>query len=163
MEFSIRRVVTGHDKNGKAVVRIDEMMSDDRQKSPGGRYGTKGVGVWATDEYPANLNTNVDGKIIQPGAPGSTASKFRIVEYSPGVAPRMHRTHSIDYVVIMKGEIDMELDDGVMVHLNEGDVCVQHGTIHNWINNGTEPCIVAFILLAADPVVINGKELEKTN
>ena len=56
----------------------------------------------------------------------------------------------------------MALDDGVIVHLKEGDVCVQHGTIHNWINNGREPCVVAFILLAADPVVINGKELEAT-
>ena len=67
----------------------------------------------------------------------------------------MHRTQSIDYVVVMKGEIDMELDDGIIVRLREGDVCVQQGTIHNWINNGTDPCIVAFILLAANPVVIN--------
>ena len=64
--------------------------------------------------------------------------------------------------MIIKGEMDMELDDGVIVHLKEGDVCVQQGTIHNWINNGTEPCVAAFVLLAADPVVINGKELEST-
>jgi hypothetical protein len=62
----------------------------------------------------------------------------------------------------MKGEIDMELDDGVIVHLKEGDVCVQQGTIHNWINTGTEPCIIAFILLAADPIVIKGKDLDTT-
>ena len=157
MAFSVRRVVTGHDENGKAVVKIDEVMSESRSNRP----GLQGHGVWGTDVYPANLNTDADGKSLEPGAPGATASKFRISEYGPGVTPRMHRTHSLDYVVIIKGEIDMELDDGVIVHLNEGDVCVQHGTIHNWINNGTEPCVVAFILLASDPIVINGKALEK--
>ena len=124
------------------------------------RTGNEGHGIWGTDVFPANLNLDADGKALEPGAPGSTASKFRISKYSPGVHPRMHRTQSLDYALIMKGEIDMELDDGVIVTLREGDVCVQHGTIHNWINNGTEPCIVAFILLAADPIVINGKELE---
>ncbi len=158
MAFSLRRVVTGHDENGKAVVKIDEVMSEPRANRP----GNEGHGVWGTDVYPANLNTDADGKAIEPGPPGSTASKIRVTKYSPGVTSRMHRTHSLDYVVIMKGEIDMALDDGVIVHLNEGDVCVQHGTIHNWINNGTEPCVVAFILLPSDPIVINGAELETT-
>ena len=159
MALTVRRVVTGHDENGKAIVKIDEVMSEPRSPRP----GNQGHGVWATDVYPANLNTDADGKEIEPGAPGSMPTKFRISQYDPGVTARMHRTQSIDYVVVMKGEIDMELDDGVIVHLNEGDVCVQRGTIHNWINNGTEPCIVAFILLAADPIVINGKELESVN
>ena len=74
----------------------------------------------------------------------------------------MHRTQSIDYVIIMKGEIDMELDDGVIVHLKEGDVCVQRGTIHNWKNNGTSPCLVAFILLPAKPIQIQGEKLNST-
>ncbi|MFP6868235.1 MAG: cupin domain-containing protein [Nitrospinota bacterium] len=158
MVFSLRRVVTGHDENGKAIVKIDEVMTKPRSNRP----GNEGHGVWGTDIYPANLNTDADGKAIEPGPPGSTASKFRVTQYSPGVTSRMHRTHSLDYVVIMKGEIDMAFDDGVIVHLKEGDVCVQHGTIHNWVNNGTEPCVVAFILLAADPIVINGKDLEIT-
>ena len=158
MAFSLRRVVTGHDENGKAIVKIDEVMSEPRSNRP----GNEGHGIWGTDVYPANLNTDADGKTIEPGPPGSTASKIRVTQYSPGVTSRMHRTHSLDYVVIMKGEIDMALDDGVIVHLKEGDVCVQNGTIHNWVNNGTEPCVVAFILLAADPIVVNGKELEIT-
>lgn len=158
MAFSLRRVVTGHDENGKAIVKIDEVMSEPRSS----RSNHEGHGVWGTDVYPANLNADADGKAIEPGPPGSTASKIRVSKYSPGVTSRMHRTHSLDYVVIMKGEIDMALDDGVIVHLKEGDVCVQCGTIHNWVNNGTEPCVVAFILLAADPIVINGKELEAT-
>lgn len=158
MAFSVRRVVTGHDENGKAVVKIDELMSEPRSTRP----GHEGHGVWATDVYPADLNTEADGKAIEPGPPGATASKIRVTKYGPGVASRMHRTHSLDYLVVLKGEIDMALDDGVIVHLKEGDVCVQRGTIHNWVNNGAEPCVIAFVLLAAAPVVVNGKELEIT-
>ncbi|HEU0075835.1 MAG TPA: cupin domain-containing protein, partial [Dehalococcoidia bacterium] len=60
------------------------------------------------------------------------------------------------------GEIDMELDDGVSVHLKAGDTLVQRGTIHNWKNRGTEPCLIAFILISADPVKAGGKVLEAT-
>ena len=62
--------------------------------------------------------------------------------------PRNHRTDSIDYAVVISGEIDMEMD-GTVVHLKAGDVLVQRGTIHNWINNGTETCVIAFVLISA--------------
>jgi quercetin dioxygenase-like cupin family protein len=75
------------------------------------------------------------------------------------VAPRNHRTDSIDYAVVISGEIEMELDDGVTVKLKAGDVLVQRGTIHNWINRGTEPCTVAFVLISAKPVSANGRLL----
>ncbi|HYB43895.1 MAG TPA: cupin domain-containing protein, partial [Candidatus Methylomirabilis sp.] len=83
---------------------------------------------------------------------------FRIIEFAPGVAPRNHRTDSIDYIVIMSGEIDMELD-GSVVHLRAGDVMVQRGTIHNWVNRGTEPCVLAVILVAAKSAEAGGKVL----
>jgi hypothetical protein len=67
---------------------------------------------------------------------------FRVVEFGPVVAPRNHRTDSVDYAVVMSGEIDMELD-GNFVHLKAGDVLVQRGTIHNWVNHSTEPCVMA--------------------
>ena len=75
-------------------------------------------------------------------------SVFRVVEYGPGVVPRNHRTDSIDYAVVISGEIDMKMD-GTVVHLRAGDVLVQRGTIHNWFNNGTEPCVIAFVLISA--------------
>ena len=64
----------------------------------------------------------------------------------------------IDYAVVMSGEIDMELDDSV-VHLKTGDVLVQRGTIHNWVNRGIQPCVIAFILIDAKPVEAGGKVL----
>ena len=59
------------------------------------------------------------------------------------------RIDSIDYAVVMSGETDMEMDDTV-VHLKAGDVLVQRGTIHNWVNKGTKPCVIAFVLISSD-------------
>jgi quercetin dioxygenase-like cupin family protein len=84
---------------------------------------------------------------------------FRVVRYQPGVTPRNHRTDSIDYAVVISGAIDMELDDGVVVKLKAGDVLVQRGTIHNWVNRGTEDCVIAFVLISAKPVTAAGKPL----
>ena len=83
---------------------------------------------------------------------------FRILEFSPGLAPRNHRTDSIDYIVVISGEIDMDLD-GAVVHLKAGDVMVQRGTIHNWINRGTAPCVLAVVLVDAKSVEAGGKVL----
>jgi quercetin dioxygenase-like cupin family protein len=59
----------------------------------------------------------------------------------------------------MSGAIEMELDDGVIVNLKAGDVLVQRGTIHNWVNRGPEPCMIAFVLIAAKPVTAGGETL----
>ena len=59
----------------------------------------------------------------------------------------------------MSGEIDMELETGDITHLKAGDVVVQRGTVHNWINRGPEPCVIAFVLIAAQPVAVAGKVL----
>jgi quercetin dioxygenase-like cupin family protein len=82
-----------------------------------------------------------------------------VISFGPGVTPRDHRTDSIDYAVVMAGEIDMALDIG-SVHLKAGDVLVQRGTIHNWVNSGTAPCVIAFVLISAKPVTAGGKTLE---
>lgn len=92
------------------------------------------------------------------GSTDSGGTVFRVVQYEPGVTPRNHRTDSIDYAVVMSGEIDLELD-GITVHLKQCDVLVQRGTVHNWINRGPEPCVIAFALIAAEPVRRGGNVL----
>src|SRR5438067_2364790 len=88
---------------------------------------------------------------------GSTCAHRRpSVNRRPGI----HRTDSLDYAVIMKGEIDMELETGDITHLKAGDVIVQRGTVHNWVNRGPEPCVIAFVLIAAKPVEAGGKVLK---
>lgn len=145
MTLQIRRVVTGHDKDGKAVVKIDEMAKNVIST----RANQNSTVIWATDKWPIDLNEEND---ISAGVKTTTIDNgtvFRIVRFGPGVAPRNHRTASIDYAVVMAGEIDMEIDDGVVVHLKQGDALVQGGTIHNWVNKGTVDCIIAFVLVHA--------------
>ncbi len=89
---------------------------------------------------------------------------LRVTRYGVGVGPRMHRTASnIDYVFVMSGSIDMEMDEGKVVHLNQGDILVQRGTIHNWVNPGPEHCIVAFVLMGSNTVEVNGTPLDNFN
>ena len=149
MALRLRRVVTGHDANGKAVVKIDEVS----QNLSTGRPGRSACVVWTTESLPVDNTGDADQGLRQVGTTLNNGTVFRVIEFSPGVAPRNHRTDSIDYAVVMSGEIDMELDDTV-VHLKAGDVLVQRGTIHNWVNRGTEPCVMAFILIDAKPVEI---------
>jgi quercetin dioxygenase-like cupin family protein len=154
MSLKIRRVVTGHDDQGRAKVLIDEQVSNVSSQRPGAEYSV----IWSTDSLPANNDGSEDpsGNKIGTTIPGG--SVFRVVSFGPGVTPRNHRTDSIDYAVVIAGEIDMELDIGT-VHLNAGDVLVQRGTVHNWINRGAEPCVIAFSLIAAKPVTAGGKTL----
>ena len=152
MALNVRRVVTGHDKDGKAVVVFD----DTAEHQGSGRPNHKRQLIWTTDDLPVQFSEATDDKAdrdIGTTIPGG--SVFRIVEYQPGVTPRNHRTDSVDYAIIMDGEIDMQLDETV-VHLKAGDVLVQRATIHNWVNNGTVPCVIAFILISSEGDVAVG-------
>jgi mannose-6-phosphate isomerase-like protein (cupin superfamily) len=155
MSLKIRRVVTGHDAQGRAKVLIDEQVGNVISTRPGANSSV----IWSSEQLPVNNDGDSDPahKKIETTIPGG--SVFRVVSFGPGVAPRNHRTDSIDYAVVMSGEIDMELDIG-SVHLRAGDVLVQRGTIHNWVNRGKEPCVIAFSLIAAKPVAAGGKTLQ---
>jgi len=154
MALHLRRVVTGHETGGKAVVKIDEICSHLTSSRP----GQTACVVWTTDGFPASNGGDADEGRRQVGTTLSNGTVFRVVEFGPGVAPRIHRTDSIDYAVVMSGEIDMELTDSV-VRLKAGDVLVQRGTIHNWVNRGSAPCVIAFVLIDAKSVEIDGKVL----
>lgn len=157
MTWTIRRVVTAHDGAGRAVVAIDENCRNLRS----GRDKHQSCVVWSTGSFPADNSSEGDGGARAVGSTDPDGSVFRIVRYEPGVAPRRHRTESLDYAVVMSGEIDMELDDST-VHLKAGDVLVQRGTIHNWVNRGAEPCVIAFVLISAEPVRRAGQSLTAT-
>jgi quercetin dioxygenase-like cupin family protein len=155
MTLKIRRVVTGHDETGRARVAIDELCANVISRRP----NHASCVVWSTGSFPADNGDPVDGatRTLATTDPGGTV--FRIVEYRPGVAPRNHRTESLDYAVVLSGAIDMELE-GEVVHLRAGDVLVQRGTVHNWVNRGSEPCVIAFVLVAAKPVERAGRRLD---
>jgi quercetin dioxygenase-like cupin family protein len=156
MSVNIRRVVTGHDAKGKAVVQIDEMC-----KFTSGRRNHQACVVWSTGSFPTDCDDPIDGGTRTVGFTDPNGTVFRIVHYEPNVEPRNHRTESIDYAIVMDGEIDMDID-GEVIHLKQGDVLIQRGTIHNWINRGDTPCTIAFILVAAEPVKRGDKAFSAT-
>jgi mannose-6-phosphate isomerase-like protein (cupin superfamily) len=172
MDSQVRRVVTSHEADGKAVVLLDGVPAKIREQA---ENGIKSWLLWTTDATPADISGSQDRgdrTIGIPPPPGG--SVFRIVDFhsfddsklpldhmtrsigadhapAKGWAPRhpaMHRTRSVDYAIVLSGEIDMLLDDSE-VHLKAGDVLVQQGTNHAWVNRGTEPCRIAFVLIDA--------------
>jgi quercetin dioxygenase-like cupin family protein len=155
MALTVRRVVTGHDAQGRAIAQIDEVSQNLRSARP----GTTACVVWTSEGFPVDNTGTADEGLRETGTTLESGTVFRILELQPGNTPRIHRTDSLDYAVIMSGEIDMELETGDITHLKAGDVVVQRGTVHNWINRGPGPCVIAFVLIAAKPVEVGGKVL----
>lgn len=140
-----RRIVTGHDAGGRAVVLFDSAAPNVKRR-PSGLVSTL---LWTTDESPADLRRGDDRAAREIGIPPPDGgSIFRIVDFPPGARGEMHRTRSIDYAVVVEGEIDMLLADGE-VHLRAGDVLVQQATDHGWENRSQANCRIAFILIDA--------------
>src|SRR5262249_51900355 len=141
----LRRVVTGHDEAGRSIVTMDELCRDQSLDRP----GVESAVIWATEQVPADNMRKDDPApaVTTTSLPRGTV--FRVIEYQPGMAARHHRTSSIDYAVVLSGEIWMQLDE-TEVHLTAGDMLVQRGTIHNWENRSDAPCRIAFILIAAE-------------
>jgi quercetin dioxygenase-like cupin family protein len=131
----VRRVVTGHDAKAEAIILKDEDVRGERFTL-----------IWTTEDYPVDNTGSVDGDEREVGItlPGGTV--FRVGEIQPGDGSPMHRTNSIDYGIVLEGELDMELDSGEVAHLKSGDVVVQRGTNHAWVNHSGRSCRMAWIL-----------------
>jgi quercetin dioxygenase-like cupin family protein len=155
MTLAVRRVVTGHDAGGRAVVKIDEVCGNVISNRP----GSSACVVWSTEGFPVDNDGDADPATRRIGTTIEDGTVFRVVRYEPGLTPRMHRTDSIDYAVVLSGQIDLELDDHRTVSLRAGDLVVQRGTIHAWVNHGPEACEIAFVLVAAKPVTVAGETL----
>ena len=144
--MDVRRVVTGHDENGKSCVLIDDVASNATSR----RLGHDSRLIWVTDAAPASYDGNEDAGARAIGRPPpDNGTLIRILEIQPGVTAEPHFTETIDYVIVMSGEMDMVLDTET-VKLNAGDVLVQRGTKHNWVNHGPKPCRFAAILIDAE-------------
>jgi quercetin dioxygenase-like cupin family protein len=157
--MDIRRIVTGHDENGRAVFKSDDRIAGVPVENGLAEFAV----AWTTDRSPADNDDPFDGakRPVGLACPGGTV--LRLVDLAPGRRSPMHRTNSIDYGIVLAGEIDLELDDGALRHLKAGDVVVQRGTMHAWVNNGPNWCRVAFILIDAAPATAGGKPLAPTH
>jgi naringenin degradation protein FdeH len=173
----IRRVVTGHDKSGKAIVISDGLAPN--VKSNPLRPGHRSSDIWKTNAMPVALTAAEDDPTLGPRTihPAPQGTVIRIAELQPesadvrdmsaekarevfaamgnesasmfgrgGRHPMMHRTETIDYAVVLEGEITLILDDAD-VQLKAGDVVIQRGTSHAWSNRSQKMCRMLYVLI----------------
>jgi quercetin dioxygenase-like cupin family protein len=154
IEATVRRIVTGHGDDGRAVVQIDR-----REALVPRRERVASRVLWTSAAVPADNAGSDDAADVEIGLTIAAGTVFRVVQFEPGNPEFLHRTASVDYAVVIDGEIDMELDEGESVHLEAGDLLVQRGTIHGFVNRGSAPCRIAFVLVSAAPVEVAGRVL----
>jgi mannose-6-phosphate isomerase-like protein (cupin superfamily) len=167
----VRRLVTGHDGDGEGGVLFDGPAPNVRHR----KSGVVSTMLWHSETTPAEFSGEDRSLGNFPVAPPAGGAIFRVVDFPPerdapdienaamltemGLDPQqnagrgsvhhsMHTTRSVDFAVVISGEIDMILDSGE-VHLEAGDTFVQQGTAHGYINRGSEPCRIAFVLIDA--------------
>ena len=172
MSRAVRRLVTGHLADGRSTVLLDGPAPNVKQR----KAGNASTLLWVTDETPARMESEDRAARDIGVPPPRQGTIFRVAEFPPGVGgevrdnetvlrdfgigpdvkrghaprhPAIHRTRSIDYVVVLEGEIDLLLDDRD-VHLKAGDVVVQQATNHAWINRGASTCRLAMVFIDAE-------------
>ena len=175
MPNSTRRIVTGHDTHGRAMVLYDTPAPVFHPKN---RPGVEATTLWVTTETPTSLTDATDHTQGQVALiPPANGTVFRIVEFSPEKEwidqidreaaresfasfgaeqaldeaeepphPLMHKTETIDYAIVLSGECYLVLDDSEVL-VTAGDVIIQRGTNHAWSNRSDRPCRIAFVLI----------------
>jgi quercetin dioxygenase-like cupin family protein len=156
----IRRIITGH-KGEVAQVLIDSAASNAKYPAP----GTVSTLIWSTDSSPAKISGGTDaedmGARILGTAPPKNGTRFAVIDFPPGNTPHMHRTETIDYVIVLEGEIEMDMDEST-VKMKAGEIMVQRGTNHAWANRSNARARIAFVLIDAEPLGI-GKPVAGAN
>ncbi len=176
MRQSVRRIVTGHHDDGRSMVMISD--SGPNMTEIKGWPGLWVTELWTTEEMPIdNQRTDDRGARKMRHDPGPMGTIFRVVEIPPESADHkidpktafehlgsenkpsssdsakhasMHKTDSVDYLVIISGEMSMLMEDGEIL-LKAGDCIVQRGTNHAWVNKSGKPCVLAAVLVDAVP------------
>ena len=151
----IRRVVTGHTDAGRAIIRSDDVYQPMPIPSGDAAFAL----LWSTQTVPANNNDETDGRERDAGLTLHQGSVIRVVDMLPGGVSPMHRTNSIDYGIVLSGQVELEVDDGAKSILGPGDICIQRGTIHLWRTIGDQPCRIIFVLTEAQPFECDGEAL----
>jgi len=154
----IRRVITGHSADGKSVI-VEDAPVEPHPFGP--KQATFFTDLYWTDEFPADngLEFKDLAKDHTNDIFSQNGSSVKLTEFPPGGASPFHRTVTLDYAVILHGSITVILDDNKRVLLNAGDVIVQRGTIHSWLNESNEWCRMLAIMLPAQKVKVGEKEL----
>lgn len=153
----VQRVVTGHDANGRAVFRSEDVTPTKMIPSGDASFLT----IWTTATVPADNNDETEGRERPTGTTLEGGSVIRVVDMLPHQESPMHRTNSIDYGIVLKGAVELELDDGATRTIREGGIIIQRGTIHKWRNATDEVCRIVFVLIEAPAYLHGGAPLDE--
>jgi quercetin dioxygenase-like cupin family protein len=149
----VRRVVTGHGKNNVAKVIIDDIADNVKSSRP----LSSSTAIWSSNTMPIDIAVGehvADLGALKLGTqPAPNGTRFIVMEFQPGAKGQMHRTETIDYISCLEGEIDMDMDDST-VKLCAGDVMVQRGTNHAWVNRSDKRARISIVLIDAKPLGI---------
>ncbi|KAF5006423.1 hypothetical protein FDECE_7183 [Fusarium decemcellulare] len=161
-----KRYITSHNDEGKAV--IDSAISDDAPfyELPDGI--AQFAQCYVTKEFPVQLNGQADVKAYQdflnspPGLTVSTGTVLRYVDMPPGQISPMHRTVSLDFGVVLEGEVELILDSGDTRVMRRGDLCIQRATMHAWRNTSDkEWARMLYVLQPSTAPKVGDKELKE--
>ncbi len=152
----VRRIVTGHNDRGKAIFAKDDAFETQLIPSGDAEFAL----IWTAPDLPVDNNDPIDGREREAGLTLKGGSVIRVADMLPGGQSPMHRTNSLDYGIVISGQLELELDDGVKTLLGPGDIVIQRGTMHLWRNpSDTETCRIIFVLTEATAVEVDGKPL----
>ena len=152
----VRRVVTGHDATGKAVVISDATFGSVPNPAKTALFTL----VWTSPTAPADNDDATDGRDRDVDLTLPGGSVIRVVDMLPGSIAPMHRTSSLDYGIVISGAIELLLDDGSSTLVEPGGIIVQRGTNHSWRNPSADMTArVAFVLIDAKPATVDGVPL----
>lgn len=157
MKSTTRRLVTRHDEKGKARFAQDSELQPVEVATGDALFSL----VWTTATVPADNMDETDGALREAGTTLKGGSVLRVVDFKPGTHSPMHRSHSIDYGIVLEGELSIELDSGEVKPISKGDIVIQRGTNHRWIAHPERWARMAFILIEAPPVLVDGQALEE--
>ena len=159
----VTRLITTHNADGKAIFSTTLSEQPEQKKVDGEATFTLS---YATDEFPVDLNGDKDIKTYKkysaeaPGLVINSGTVLRHVDVPPGALSPMHRTVSLDYGIVLEGEIELVLDSGEKKTMMPGDVAIQRGTMHAWRNmSDTKWARMMYILQPSKPLEIGGQKL----
>lgn len=154
----IRRIVTGHSHDGKAIFTSDDAFETNLIPTGDAAMAT----IWTTATVPADCNDETEGRNRDAGTTLKGGSVIRVVDMLPNASSPMHRTSSIDYGIVISGKIELELDNQVFKTIEAGGIIVQKGTIHKWRNPSSEEiCRIVFVLIEAKAFEVDGIPLKE--
>ncbi len=146
MSFTVRRIVTAHDAEGRSTLASVSMI----ESQPGKMQSNVQIAnIWINETMPPVLDGADPTAKPFPMLPQHGGAVFRLLELEPGTAPHMHKTETIDYIVVTDGELTMLLEDGVELVMKPHDVMIQHATVHGWANRSAKPCRFATVVIDA--------------